>query len=114
MYWVGWAFSMIVPGQVGDMMSLPALLRRYGYALHTSLGRILLDKLISFAVIIALALWGLPPLLGMMQLDKGIAIVMVVIAVIIAVMFLLRGNVFNNMKIVGSGEGGELFVNLLV
>ncbi len=49
-YWVGWALSLVVPGQVGDVAGISALLRRHGLDWHTSIGRSLVDKVISLAV----------------------------------------------------------------
>ncbi len=64
MFWVSWAFSLVVPGQLGDIASLPVLLRKHGFDWHTSLGRIMLDKLLSLLVIGLLALWGIFTLLN--------------------------------------------------
>jgi uncharacterized protein (TIRG00374 family) len=49
-YWVGWALSLVVPGQVGDVAGISALLKKHGLDWHTSIGRSLVDKAISFAV----------------------------------------------------------------
>src|SRR5689334_20432486 len=34
LYWISWAFGLIVPGQVGDMASIGLMLRRRGYPWH--------------------------------------------------------------------------------
>ena len=65
MFWVAWASSLVVPGQVGDVLSLPALLKKHGYALHASVGRMLLDKLISFLIIFLLGVAGLLQVTGL-------------------------------------------------
>lgn len=61
LYWTAWAVGLAVPGQVGDLVSLTALLRRHGLAWHDSLGRSLLDKALSFGVVLALAAVALLP-----------------------------------------------------
>jgi uncharacterized membrane protein YbhN (UPF0104 family) len=48
-----------VPGQIGDVATLTVLMQRRGLHWPTSLGRTLLDKLISLAVIGGFAAWGL-------------------------------------------------------
>lgn len=57
-YWTSWAFSLVVPGQVGDMLSLPILLKRHGLKWSSSLGRALVDKLMSLLVMAVLGLIG--------------------------------------------------------
>lgn len=59
LYWTAWAVSLVVPGQVGDVASLTAMLRRHGLEWHAGLGRLLLDKIISFLVIVLFAVIGL-------------------------------------------------------
>ncbi len=59
LYWTAWAVSLVVPGQVGDVASLTAMLRRHGLEWHAGLGRVLLDKIISFLVIVLFAVVGL-------------------------------------------------------
>ncbi len=59
LYWAAWAVSLVVPGQVGDVASLTAMLRRHGLEWHVGLGRLLLDKIISFSVIVLFAAIGL-------------------------------------------------------
>ena len=58
-YWTSWAFSLVIPGQLGDLFSLPILLRRYGINWHTSLGRAIIDKTTSLCVLLFLAAWGI-------------------------------------------------------
>lgn len=59
LFWLAWAVGLVVPGQVGDLGTLALGLRRRGYAWHRALGRSLLDKALSLAVLGALATWGL-------------------------------------------------------
>lgn len=59
LFWIAWAVGLVVPGQVGDMGTIAVGLRRRGYAWHTAIGRNLLDKGLSLAVLAALATWGL-------------------------------------------------------
>lgn len=62
-YWVSWAFSLVVPGQLGDLFSLSALMRRYGLCWKITLGRVLVDKLISLTVLAVLGVTALVQLL---------------------------------------------------
>lgn len=58
-YWSSWAVGLLIPGQVGDVASIGFLLRRRSLALSTIWGRASLDKAISLAVILCIALVGL-------------------------------------------------------
>jgi uncharacterized membrane protein YbhN (UPF0104 family) len=62
-YWMSWGVGLVVPGQVGDVAMLTVLMQRRGLHWPTSLGRSLLDKLISLAVLCGFAAWGLFALL---------------------------------------------------
>lgn len=64
LYWLSWAVGIVTPGQVGDIASITALLKRKNMAWHTSLGRSILDKLISFITMLAFALYGMSTLIG--------------------------------------------------
>lgn len=46
-FWVAWAVGLIVPGQVGDMLTLTQVLRRHGMPLAQSVARTSLDKIVS-------------------------------------------------------------------
>lgn len=54
-YWLSWALGLVVPGQIGDIASLTYLMNRAGLDWRKIVARALLDKLISFAVMVALA-----------------------------------------------------------
>lgn len=62
-YWMSWGAGLVVPGQVGDVAMLTVLMQRRGLHWPTSLGRSLLDKLITLAVLCGFAAWGLLALL---------------------------------------------------
>lgn len=62
-YWMSWGVGLVVPGQIGDVAMLTVLMQRRGLHWPTSLGRSLLDKLISLAVLCGFAGWGLHELL---------------------------------------------------
>jgi glycosyltransferase 2 family protein len=59
-FWCAWAVGLVLPGQVGDLVSMTAMLRRLGIPGPSALGRLGVDKLISLLVILAAA--GLLPL----------------------------------------------------
>jgi uncharacterized membrane protein YbhN (UPF0104 family) len=61
LYWVSWAVGLVVPGQVGDVASITALMHRRGYVWQAVLSRSLLDKFISFVVLSGFALAGIGP-----------------------------------------------------
>ncbi len=58
-YWLAWAFSLVTPGQIGDIATITSLLKKQNIDWHLSLGRSLLDKLISFVIMTSLAITGL-------------------------------------------------------
>jgi uncharacterized membrane protein YbhN (UPF0104 family) len=62
-YWMSWGVGLVVPGQIGDVAMLTMLMQRRGLHWPISLGRSLLDKLISLTVLCAFAAWGLLTLL---------------------------------------------------
>ena len=62
-YWMSWGVGLVVPGQIGDVAMLTVLMQRRGLQWPTSLGRSLLDKLISLAVLCGFAAWELLALL---------------------------------------------------
>ncbi|MCB1919469.1 MAG: flippase-like domain-containing protein [Candidatus Competibacteraceae bacterium] len=63
-YWASWAVGLIFPGQVGDIATLSAILKRRGLMLSQTLGRSLADKLISFALMLSFAFFGIFALPG--------------------------------------------------
>jgi uncharacterized membrane protein YbhN (UPF0104 family) len=46
-FWIAWAVGLVLPGQVGDMLTLTQVLRRCGLPLSTSVARTGVDKIIS-------------------------------------------------------------------
>jgi uncharacterized membrane protein YbhN (UPF0104 family) len=58
-YWTAWSVGLVVPGQIGDLAMLTVLMQRRGLHWPISLGRSVLDKLISLAVLCSFAAWGL-------------------------------------------------------
>jgi uncharacterized membrane protein YbhN (UPF0104 family) len=57
-YWTAWAVGLVFPGQVGDMASMAALLKRHRMPMSTTVGRSMADKLVSLALMICLAAWA--------------------------------------------------------
>ena len=70
-YWTSWGVGLVVPGQVGDVAMLTMLMQRRGLHWPTSLGRSLLDKLISLAVLCGFAAWGLFALMPAVRVTAG-------------------------------------------
>lgn len=58
-YWCGWAIGLVVPGQVGDVVSIAGFFRRWGIPVSQTLARLGLDKAVSLAVAL-LAVASLP------------------------------------------------------
>lgn len=54
-FWLSWAIGLVFPGQIGDVASLSALLRRRGIDLSRVVARSLTDKLISFGMMLVFA-----------------------------------------------------------
>lgn len=63
-YWFSWAVGLIVPGQVGDVATLSMVMRRYDVDISRTLGRSLVDKVISFTLMLAFASLGIANLPG--------------------------------------------------
>jgi uncharacterized membrane protein YbhN (UPF0104 family) len=70
-YWIAWAFGLVVPGQVGDIASLSVMMRRRGLSWQASLGRTLLDKSISFLL---MSLFGLCGLISIFAVEYSISL----------------------------------------
>lgn len=54
-FWVAWAIGLVVPGQVGDMLTLTQVLRRRGMPLSQSVARTTVDKVISLLCTLMIA-----------------------------------------------------------
>lgn len=82
LYWTSWAVGLVLPGQVGDVASLAALLRRHQMAMSTTVGRSLADKLVSLGLMIVFATWAarahpaFGALLGAIALMAGAAMLL--------------------------------------
>lgn len=70
-YWSGWAFGLVVPGQVGDLAGMAVLLRRHEMDWHISLGRLLLDKLLSLFVMVTAGAVGLVHYVDRVHMPAG-------------------------------------------
>lgn len=64
LYWLAWAVGLIFPGQVGDIATLSAIMKRRGLNITQTLGRSLADKLISFTLMLSFGCWGIITLPG--------------------------------------------------
>lgn len=61
-YWASWAFALILPGQVGDITTLSIIMKKHGLDISKTLGRSLIDKLISFIITGVFAIIGITSL----------------------------------------------------
>lgn len=89
-FWLGWALSLVTPGQVGDVAGISTMLRRYKVSWHISIGRSLVDKLISLIITVGLALIGLFTVIkGGLIFDEFIRCVLVLGASFFVIVFVL-------------------------
>jgi uncharacterized membrane protein YbhN (UPF0104 family) len=58
-YWLSWAIGLIAPGQVGDLATISLALQKRGIKISIILGRSILDKLISLAVMLCISIYAL-------------------------------------------------------
>lgn len=96
-YWFSWALGLVVPGQVGDVASLTYLMKRAGLSWPRIMARAMLDKFISFSVMVLLAAIAVLRYAATFEVDKDkliwtAAIVLVAAAAAVHVVgkFLLR------------------------
>ncbi len=68
-YWISWAVGLFFPGQIADIGVISILLKKQGVIWTNSLGKIVLDKVISLGVTIVLAFLAVVVLLY----DTGMA-----------------------------------------
>jgi uncharacterized membrane protein YbhN (UPF0104 family) len=54
-YWVAWAIGLVLPGQIGDMLTLNQVLHRRGMPLAHSVARTTIDKVISLLCALAVS-----------------------------------------------------------
>jgi Lysylphosphatidylglycerol synthase TM region len=54
-FWVAWAIGLVLPGQVGDMLTLTQVLRRRGMPLSHSVARTTVDKIVSLVCTLLVA-----------------------------------------------------------
>lgn len=63
-YWQTWAWGLVIPGQLGDVISGSILMQRFALAKSTTMGRFGLDKAVSFFVTLAVGFGGLTYVFG--------------------------------------------------
>ncbi|WP_186453926.1 lysylphosphatidylglycerol synthase transmembrane domain-containing protein [Denitratisoma sp. DHT3] len=84
LYWFSWSLGLVLPGQIGDMAALSALLRKHDIPITRSLGRTLADKITSIIIFALAALPGIAALavefpLPIMQ--RGTAVIAAILSV---------------------------------
>ncbi len=70
-YWFSWALGLVVPGQVGDVATLTLLMKKAGLDWSKIVARALLDKFISFVVMVSLAGLALLRFSDRIELETG-------------------------------------------
>lgn len=70
-FWAAWAVGLVVPGQVGDMLTLAQVLRRRGIPLPQSVARTSVDKIVSLlcALLVASQMYRLDSALALQTLS---------------------------------------------
>jgi uncharacterized membrane protein YbhN (UPF0104 family) len=63
-FWMAWALSLVVPGQVGDILGLSLWMKRRGMRWEVGTAAATVDKLISLLWMLLFACWGLALYLG--------------------------------------------------
>jgi len=92
-FWVAWAVGLVMPGQVGDMLTLTHVLRRRGMALSQSVARTSVDKILSLlcALLVATQLFRLSNAVVLWTFSYGAAMMLLGLLVFLALsLFLLH------------------------
>lgn len=134
-YWASWAFGLMVPGQVGDIAGMGILLRKFGIKLSSTIGRTILDKMISFFVVLSFAAVGIllvshKLLWDHKSIDWGMIGALLMAMALLSYMLLPRirklfnpdkdnifgglGRSFNELKLVARQAPLRLLVNLIL
>lgn len=105
-YWMSWAVSLVVPGQIGDIASISILLKRLGFEWNVIVARSLVDKIISLLVMLALAIFALINIVKLNQFNSDILLwVIAAIAVIFIMSVIKRKDISDIFK---SKKGGAV------
>lgn len=83
LYWLSWAVGLVFPGQVGDVVTLSAIMKRRNLDVARTLGRSLVDKLISFAVMVVFATCGLLSLTKETMFSGNWIVVILIVTVLL-------------------------------
>ncbi len=80
-FWRAWAVHLVSPGQVGDVAAISLMMRRHGMSWSASLGRLMIDKVISLLVVSGFAVTGYLYLVSMrVTLTDGLGAEWIVLA----------------------------------
>lgn len=63
-YWVTWAWGLIIPGQIGDILSGSLLMQKFQLEKSTTIGRFGLDKVVSLSMTLVVGVGGITYLFG--------------------------------------------------
>jgi uncharacterized protein (TIRG00374 family) len=108
LYWLSWATGLLIPGQVGDIATLAALMRRRGMQLHQSVGRSVLDKLISFSIVGTFGAFAVMMTLDKLKLDLSALARIVGIGLLASALFLFAILQYPQKRAVGRRLAGRL------
>ncbi len=94
-FWLAWAFGLIVPGQLGDIIGISYWMKSRGLSWQATSSLAVIDKLISLAWMMLFAVTGLYIVSNHIDGDRDVDIGMLATGVVAAsVLVLLLGYVF--------------------
>ena len=115
-YWTAWAVGLVAPGQVGDLATVSALLQRRGIDWRGTLGRSLVDKVVSLLVMLAFTGWAVLELRREISLriePRIVALVLVGVALAAAAGVLLWRSARGRAMALHLAEVGRSFLDTL-
>ncbi|MBL4864949.1 MAG: flippase-like domain-containing protein [Pseudomonadales bacterium] len=90
-YWIAWAFSLIVPGQVGGILSLSLWMKKLGLRWEVGTAVMAVDKVVSLLWMMFFAAFGIGLYLGHLQITFFLVVLLVAIVLVGSVgLFLFR------------------------
>lgn len=87
-YWLTWAWGLVIPGQIGDILSGSLLMQKFQLEKSTTVGRYGLDKVVSLVMTLVVGVGGITYLFGRNYWEWNVEAVTGIIVVIITAVFL--------------------------
>ncbi len=96
-YWTGWAVGQVAPGQIGDTLTISALLKGHNIPLKRSLAGLGIDKVLSLLVSLA-AVCALPLILVGMH-ASWITLSVLLLSVVLALVMPQLGRIEQRLRL---------------